>query len=135
MNSTLAYSYMSVNQKELRQSRLKSNYNQLKAKNVSVFWIYFQPSFDRTPVVSFQVCSCQFNGKSFENYEAFWPLGSLVLFFDRQMWDLLMGGHGASFKILETRSPTLHTHNHLSIGALDEGIIMGNFLEHPETLI
>ena len=46
-----------------------------------------------------------------------------------------MGGHGVSFKILETRSPTLHTHNHLSIGALDEGIIMGKFLEHPETLI
>ena len=46
-----------------------------------------------------------------------------------------MGGHGVSFKILETRSPTLHTHNHLSIGALDEGIIMGNFLEHPEILI
>ena len=49
-----------------------------------------------------------------------------------------MGGHGVSFKILETRSPTLDSQSFINRGTLDEGIIMGkSFLseKHPEIFV
>ena len=58
--------YVIHSEKELRRSRLKLNYHQYKC--------LFQTSefiskllLTVPPVVSFQVSSCQFNGKSFEN--------------------------------------------------------------------